>query len=254
MTNSSPFLRNVGLILVLGLLSTSALAQDAGDNDRKIILAPYLWATSISGTSTVPPLPQLDIDASFSDILDNANFAMSLHTEFWFDKWGFVVDPTYIDLEMDLVLPPGTPVPLSPPTVDVDIWIVELWAGYRVNENWDLIGGARYQDQDIAMSGLPAPPLQVSSISAGDDWTDWFLGARFKSDIGEKWLFAIRGDVTIAGDSDSGYNVQMFFNRRIGNSMALNLGYRYMDNDFSSSSYGWDATQDGPVIGYTWTF
>jgi hypothetical protein len=202
MTNNSRFSRLLGITLAVSLLSTGALAQDSAGKDRTIILAPYLWATSISGTSTVPPLPPLDIDASFGDILSNANFAMSVHTEFWFGDWGFVIDPTYIGLEMVPEVPEG--VPVTAPTVDVDIWIVELWGGYRVNENWELIGGARYQDQSIAMSGLPVPPLQASSASGGDDWTDWFLGFRFKSDIGQKWLFSLRGDISIAGDSDSG--------------------------------------------------
>ena len=242
------------LTLTVGLWSGLSLAQNAESQDRKIVLTPYLWGTSISGTSTVPPLPPLDLDASFSDILSNANFAMSLHTEFWFDKWGFVIDPTFIDLEIDVELPEGIPVPLNAPSVDVDIWIVELWAGYQVSEHFEVLGGARYQDQDIAMSGLPSPPLPVDSLNAGDDWTDWFLGFRINADMGTKWLFALRSDITVAGDSDTGFNASVFFNRRIGTNMALNLGYRYFKNDFSSSSYGWDATQDGPVVGYTWVF
>jgi hypothetical protein len=246
------FVRAASLVLAAGLLSAGALAQESGGKERTIILAPYLWATGINGTSTVAPLPPLDIDAGFSDILDNANFAMSLHTEFWFDKWGFVIDPTYISLEMEPELPAG--VPLTAPTIEVDIWIVELWAGYHLNENWDLIGGARYQDQDLTMSGLPSPPLPVSSASAGDDWTDWFVGFRYMSDISEKWFWSLRSDITVAGDSDTGFNAAVYFNRRFGDNKALNLGYRYFENDFSSSAYGWDVTQDGPVIGYTWKF
>lgn len=44
--------------------------------------------------------------------------------------------------------------------------------------------------------------------------------------------------------------------RRFGESMALNLGYRYLTNDFEESdgSYGWDVNQCGPVLGYAWAF
>jgi hypothetical protein len=81
------------------MLSTAALAQSFDKDSNEIILAPYLWGTAINGTSTVGVLPPLDIDASFSDIFSNLNFAMSLHTEFKRGPWVFVIDPTYISLE-----------------------------------------------------------------------------------------------------------------------------------------------------------
>ncbi|MGA0336597.1 MAG: hypothetical protein ACO3LD_10120, partial [Luminiphilus sp.] len=66
-----------------------------------------------------------------------------------------------------------------------------------------------------------------------------------------------RGDVVIAGDSDTSWNTSIFFNRRMGEkgNKALNLGYRYFVDDFVESGvYGWDVTQNGPVIGFTWEF
>ncbi len=37
--------------------------------------------------------------------------------------------------------------------------------------------------------------------------------------------------------------------------MALNIGYRILeDNYINEGVYGWDMVQQGPVIGYTWTF
>jgi len=169
-------------LVALGGGSSAAMAQSSGDDGRSITLTPYLWGTSIDGTGTVGGLPPLEIDASFGDILSQANFAMSLHTEFRFDDWVFVVDPTYISLEIEAALPPPVPAGTVLP-IGVDIWLVELWAGYRINENWEAIGGLRYQDQDISVSGLPDPPSPVSSVEAGSDWTDWFIGARFKTDI-----------------------------------------------------------------------
>ena len=243
-------------IAVLSLVSTGASAQSSSEKGREIILAPYLWGTSIDGTSAVGDLPPLDIDASFSDLLSNLDFAMSLHTEFRFDDWVFVVDPTYLSLKMDAALPDPVP-PGTALDVEVDVWLVELWGGYRLNENWEAIGGLRYQDQEISISGLPNPPSPVSSAGVSTDWTDWFVGARFKTDIGAKWSMAWRGDVVIAGDSDTSWNTSIFFNRRVGEkgNKALNLGYRYFVDDFVESGvYGWDVTQNGPVIGFTWIF
>ena len=51
------------------------------------------------------------------------------------------------------------------------------------------------------------------------------------------------------------YNLSIFFNRKIGKTMALNLGYRYFENDYDNApTYTWDVRQTGPVVGYTWAF
>ena len=256
--NSRPrkFARNILMLSALCVCSAAAMAQGSGEKSREIILAPYLWGTSIEGTGSVGSLPPLEIDASFGDIISNVNFAMSLHTEFRFNEWVFVVDPTYISLEIEAALPPPIPAGTVLP-IEVDIWMVELWAGYRLNENWEAIGGLRYQDQDISIVGLPSPPLPVSSVEAGTDWSDWFVGTRFNIDLSEKWNFTWRADVTIAGDSDTGWNTSIFFKRRVGKkgNKAWHLGYRYFVNDFVESGvYGWDVTQQGPVAGFSWVF
>ncbi len=73
--------------------------------------------------------------------------------------------------------------------------------------------------------------------------------------LGDKWVVTWRGDIAFAGDSDSSYNMEIFFNRRIGETMALNIGYRILEDDYINEGvYGWDMVQQGPVIGYTWTF
>lgn len=249
------FSRSVVLVAAISLISTAALAQGAGKG-REIILAPYLWATAIDGTSTVGALPPLDIDASFSDLLSNLEMAFSLHTEFRFGEWVFVVDPTFLSLGIDIPIPsPPAPQPATA-KMDVDIWLVELWGGYRLSDNWEAIGGLRYQNQDISVSGLPSPPFPAASTGVvNENWTDWFVGARFNTDLGAKWLLTWRADVVFAGDSDTSWNTSIFFNRRIRETMALNLGYRYFIDDFNDpGSYRWDVTYQGPVIGYTWVF
>jgi len=241
-------------LVALGGGSSAAMAQNSGDDGRSITLTPYLWGTALDGTATVGTLPPAEVDASFGDILDHLNFAMSLHTEFRFGDWVFVVDPTYISLEVEATLPPPIPAGTILP-IEIDIWLVELWAGYRVHENWEVFGGARYQDQDISISGLPSPPLPATSVAISENWTDWFIGARFNTDLGEKWYLTGRVDVVVAGDSESAWNASIMFNRRFGNRKSLNIGYRYLEGEFDDPGvYGWDVTQSGPVIGYTWKF
>ena len=85
-------------LLFSSIVTAGVLREDKGDTDWEILLAPYLWGTSLKGTSQVGVLPPLDIDASFSDLLSNLNMALSLHTEFHRGKFAFVIDPTYLSL------------------------------------------------------------------------------------------------------------------------------------------------------------
>jgi hypothetical protein len=159
----------------LGLVCTpiafaGVMLEDKSDSEWEILFTPYLWGTDLDGTSTVGDLPPLELDASFGDIVSNLNMAASAHTEFHRGKWGFVIDPTYLSLEVDIV----TPVPgASSPEADIDIWLVEAWTAYKVTSNWEVLGGARWQHQDISMKGLPAPPFPASP-GVTDSWTDWF--------------------------------------------------------------------------------
>jgi len=238
--------------LVLTTWSAVSVAQNSSD-ENKVILAPYLWGTSLNGTSTIGALPPLDVDASFSDIFGNLNFAMSLHTEFHTGPWRIVVDPTYLSLTIDV--PPPVPTPGGTGAeIDVKMWLIEVWGGYAFTDTWEVIGGVRYQDQDLSVNGLPSPPFP-SALNINESWSDWFAGVRFNTELGAKWILTWRGDVAFAGDSDTNYNTEVFFNRRFGESMALNLGYRYMKDDYNNTGvYGWDIVQQGPVIGYTWVF
>ena len=68
-----------GVILVAW--AAPSLAQQDSDG-WAIRFSPYIWGLSLDGTSAIAMLPPSDIDAPFSDILDNANYALSLHTEF----------------------------------------------------------------------------------------------------------------------------------------------------------------------------
>ena len=243
------FVRFARISIALCLLTGPVIAQG---NTPEIRFAPYLWGVSLDGTAAIGAAPPLDIDASFSDILDNANFALALHTEFVQDKWTLTVDPTYMSLTMDV----DSAMPPVSGEIDIDIWFVELWVGYEFVDHWQVLGGARYQSQDITPKLTSGPPIPEVDVN----WTDWFVGLRYINDITAKWFVLVRGDVQFAGDSDSGWNASVFLNRRFGqrDNMALILGYRYYTDDFETgkgpSFYSWDMDMTGPVVGYMWRF
>jgi len=252
-----------GVILVLCFSTVNAADNDKEGDDRwNIVLTPYLWGVALEGQSAVGPLPPIDVDASFGDILDNLNFAAALHTEFRKGKWNFVIDPFYSNLEIDTPtqdvtlppIPPGTPATIGG-KIKIKMWLVEGWTSYLVAPGWEVLGGVRWQSQDVdaEFNNINASP----SVDA--DWTDFFAGVRYSTMLGQKWTLSVRGDYAVAGDSESGsWNGLASFNRRFGETMALNLGYRYFKNEYISGSgddpYLWDIKMSGPFVGYTWQF
>jgi hypothetical protein len=250
------------IILLAMLAAPFGFAQAAEDDDRwEIVLAPYLWGVSLDGKVGIDPLPPVNVDASLSDLLDYLNFALSVHTEFKKGKWNFVIDPTYFNLETDA---PTQTLPSPPPLgntvtvggkIEVEMWIVEGWASYLVAPGWELLGGVRWQSQDISPTlVVDGTPNAVPGVD--ESWADLFAGVRWQKALGQKWMVSLRGDVGFAGDSEAGsLNGIAMFNRRFGKSMALNLGYRYFKNEYKNTGeFDWDMVMSGPIIGYTWQF
>jgi hypothetical protein len=254
--------RKLGLIIGTLALSLQAPTISAADDDGwEIILAPYLWGITTEGKTAIGPLPPVDVDASFGDLIDAMNIGGSLHTEFRKGKWNFVIDPTYLDLEMDVPDQTVTiPNPNPPPAnqditvggkIKVKMWFVEGWASYLVAPGWEILGGARWQSQDydVEVNNIPKAP------SFKEDWADLFGGLRWTKAFNDKWSVAVRGDYAFAGDSESGsWNAQAIFNRRFGKSMALNIGYRYYTDEYKTDSFLWDMDISGAILGYTWQF
>jgi len=243
--------KKIRATLAFFVLSISSLPVVAADEQPgwDFSLTPYLFAVSMDGKTYAGDGPPADVDISFSDILSNLNFAFALHTEFSNGNWTFAIDPFYSSLTVE----DGTHLPDNP-DIDIDTWIVDLWVAYEVVPSLKAMAGFRWQSQDNELK--TADPLNF----VDENWTDFFIGTRYTKTFAEKWLFTARGDITVAGDSDSGWNVVLLFNRGFRDTQYLNLGWRWFDDDYDNGTFGsddyyrWNVLQSGPVIGYTWTF
>ena len=243
-------------VLVAAILSLAVSASlwpgtvNAQESDSwEFRVTPYLWLLGLDGT-TAALGNDVDVDASFGDILDNLNIALSVNMELSKGKIFFVLDTMYAQLEMDFAGPGGGPVG---GTVDIDMVIADLNVGFKVNENFDLYAGARFYDQDIGVT-----PNLLPKVTLGDDWTDFILGFRVHNDMSDKWSFMGKLDGAVSGDSESALYVQVVFLRHFGSNKHLDLGWRYYDVDYESGSgltrFKWDVAHSGPVIGFSWEF
>ena len=174
----------VGALTVLATTASLspgvASAQQSSDSFFRV--TPYLWMLGMDGTTAV--LGQdTDVDMSFGDILDVLNIALSVNMEWNTGKWFFVLDPLWSDLEADFATP--GPLPITG-KIEIELIIADALVGYALNENFDIYAGARYYDQDIKVVPSGAAP----SVSLGDDWTDFTIGFRAHTEVGDKWSFS----------------------------------------------------------------
>ena len=210
-----PYLRifpSALITLVLFLSSSAALAQEMGSETKewRFGFLPYIWITSMNGDMTVRGRT-VDIDASFGDILDNADslFAFNGILTARKGRWGGYVDGTYMKIGTD-------DSKLGPTTVDTtnQLAYFEFGGLYRLGEgvwgaDWqedkpakgrrwflDFIAGGRLttQDNQFTLQGVQGRTRQVSQSRT---WTDPIFGFLGITDLSEsrKWEFRLKGDI-----------------------------------------------------------
>jgi hypothetical protein len=199
-------------------------------------LTPYLWASSLDGTTAVAG-QEVDFSADFSDLVSHLDAGFAANFTAKSESWGYFIDGSFIKLKKDeLGVKSGVDVAL-------DQKIVEAGVSYTLSEQFDLIGGGRYQkvDQDLNL------PLN-QSLNGGDSWIDGFIGAVWHPVNTDKWTLRLRGDIG-AGDSDSVWQAGIGGGYRFNKTWSLLLAYRYLSTDFESEKFKWDGDQSGLGLG-----
>ena len=263
-------MKRLALVLtVLAMFSSPVFAQESGDGfmgsgDRAWSLGFYLWATGTEGDIGVGPF-QVPVDLSFSDILEDLDFALFVHLE-WHSRssnWGFMTDLSYLKISASDNLPIGR--------ISSRIEMTWLEAAIMYNlasreSPFDLFLGFRTWDMDLSIGfdaaspskGMAPPtlPPDGATINGGAEWTDLMFGGRWAPRIGNKWWLILRADYA-TGDSDT-LNLAGNFMWRFGRSANLVFGYRYMDLDYSTGAgvnrRALDVQFSGPVAAINFTF
>jgi hypothetical protein len=241
-----------------GALLASATSATAASGEWEFALSPlYLWGLSIDGTSTINgKTAPLDLEFK-DDILENMEMVFTFHFEARRDDWTIFAEYNFMDLKPDGEFTQG---PISGEVeIDFDATIIELGTGWAFSESestrWELIGGGRYIDQEIGVDvtiKLPDPiPDQRIKQDGGDDWAHVFAGVRVFHKFTDRWTMSARGDFGFAGADNRATNANLIFDYRFRDWGSAFVGYRYQDYYYDSSSYGYDADQQGPLLGFT---
>jgi hypothetical protein len=146
-------------------------------------------------------------------------------------------------------------------SMDIDLAVFEVDAGYRFNEHVEAFAGLRYTKLNVELATTAPISGEPLRFQNDDDFLDPIVGARFAAPLSAsgKWWAQGRGDVGGFGVSmDLEWQVVLELGYRPSESWAIWLGYRALTQDFDDAGtddrLAMDVTYQGPQLGVSWTF
>jgi len=257
-------------------------------------LKPYLWATSLNGSTTVKGRT-IDVDASFIDIVEHTEipknlFQLAAFGEARYDRFGLFTDIAYMKVGLGASITRSRGTDEIGGTVGasagltVKMLIAEVAAAYEL-VNWtgltsprsstavDVYAGGRgwwqHADVDIVASGtlnifdLTFTRAGILSADKSVGWVDPLVGLRLRHQFAPAWNFALSGDVG-GFDVGSKFSWQVLatldyeFCRSKTVTWSGMIGYKALSVDYSQGSglthYEFDMTMHGSIFGVTARF
>ncbi len=241
----------IGLLasMISALLLAATPLQAA---EWKHELAPYVWGSAMSGTTTTGPV-SADVDASFGDILDNLEMGFMGAYRASRDRLSITVDGIYMGLGSHGRGPAG----FVNADVDLDQSALEVDVGYEVLERLTVFGGLRYNDLSVKLDATG--PLGTRSADADEDWVDPVIGAHYTIPFADKWSFTLHGDIGGFGvGSDFAWQGVGTLRWQVSERIGVLGAYRYIDMDYDNGEgreyFEYDMSLSGPALGVVFTF
>lgn len=238
-------LRALGCAVCLGL-ATAAQAQDRTWDFTGYL---YLWGPALNGETTTGQ----SIDLSFSDILDNLDFALMGAIEAPRGRISILADALYLNLSDDQDAAVGLGIPA---TADVDVkgTVFSGSLGYDLidRDETRLVALGGFRGMDLDTSANLAVAFGSQRISGGINNWDAIIGLRGTAQLSERLGVSYYADIG-AGDSDMTAQLSAALNYRINN-WDLVFGYRYLTWDLGESQVLSDLTFEGPFLGAKFGF
>ena len=242
------------ILLLAG--TTHVSADPFATEGQRGAVTPYLWGLSVDGDASAGPL-STDVDISFSDLLNDLNFAAMIEGEYWNGRWGILGNLLYSNLESE---PSGV---LST-TTNTKMTMVGAAVGYRFGpfENagnrtvFDAYAGLRYTKLDVQLTTGGG-----ASARRDVNFTDPVIGGRLTTELSPNSRLVVGGDIGGFGvGSDFSWQAVGLYARDVslGQTPAtLLLGYRALGQDYTTGGtvpVTIDTVYHGPVVALSFAF
>ena len=258
LSKTEAFTKAVLLIsMALTLIAMSPGFVAAQEDNWQFDLALYFWYSSVS--SDLVSGNEIDVEAD--TLIDSVSSAFMGTVGVRKNRWSFLIDAIYVNLDDDNNVIVGSKAGLSVPAyLDVDLtsWIVTPVAGYRVVEDadfkLDILGGARYLnlEADINLnSSSQAPPIETSVSESVGFW-DGIVGLRGEVALPAHLFIPFYLDIG-TGESDLTWQAFGGIGYRF-KKVDLVVAYRYLSWELKDNPIFDDYSMHGPLAGIRFRF
>jgi hypothetical protein len=237
-------------IAATALFSGASLAQEGAWEYSGSL---YLFMPE-TNTSLDTGFGTVDSTLSFSDALDNLDFAFMGAFEASNGQWSFIGDYLLFDLSFGN----DTPGPaFSGVDTSLETQIFNGYITYRVYDtpslDLDLGGGFRWFDTELGLELLPGDAAGRSA-SASEDWVDPLIAARARYRFSDKWIGTAFLDYGGFSSDSETWQVLLTAGYEINANWLIQGGYRYIEVDHEIDGNDFSFDQSGPILGVTYRF
>jgi hypothetical protein len=237
-------------VLLLSQLSSNA-QPETSEKKWHFLTDIYLMFPNIDGETGIGEL-LVPVDATAGDVFSHLKIGGMFYFEAQTSKWALTSDIVFMNLNEDIT--PGKIIESGEVTGKQFIW--EAAALYRIAPFWEVGVGGRLNNLDVGIDVnrrvLPSGTEAVSGSKTAI-WYDPVLITRLATDINNKWLFQLRGDVGGFGiGSDFTWQLGGYVGYRFNKVFQLTGGYRILSMDYNkdvkNTQFVFDVDEFGPVI------
>lgn len=239
-------------------LALGAVDAHADDWQQTVIM--YGMGAALDGESQIGEL-EVPVDLSISDVFDALEMGAMAAYRADNGIWSITGDLTYMGLggtsesRHDLVKG----------DLEIDQLTLMGTAGRRVSERLEVLFSLAYFDLSADASVRTRAPVTgavtTRRASTDADWIDPMVGLHYDRPFRDDWKLNLRGDVGGFGvGSDLSYQLLATVQWQSSGGFGAAFGYRLISFDYEDGHEGdrdyqrFDLTEQGPVVGVTYTF
>lgn len=221
----------------------------------------YLWGAAMDGSVSAGELPEISVDASFSDTLKHLEGGFMGAFEARNGRWGYIFDVVHMKLGAS-----GTATRSGPgaATANAELEITQTSyaaaVAYRIGsprQPLDVIGGARYlklsaeADIDASLFGQAG----TAERRASESWWDPYIGLRTQLPLADRWSVVAYADIGGFGvGSDFTWQALLGVNYEFSKAIVGKAGYRMLGVDYNKNGFAYDMFYSGLYVGAGFRF